>query len=137
TTGAFPLSYSLDSIGPLATSVADCALADAVMAGVAPEPLQPASLAAARLGLVKGLVLENMDNTVGPAFEKAIAKLGAAKRSDVTLAPLALLADVNAKGGIAPPEAHAIHRDLLASDAAGLDPNVRLRLQRGGETTAA
>ena len=26
---------------------------------------------------------------------------------------------------------------FLASDAAGLDPNVRLRLQRGGETTAA
>jgi len=137
TTGAFPLSYSLDSIGPLATSVADCALADAVMAGIAPEPLQPAALAGARLGLVKGLVLENMDNTVGPAFEKAVARLGAAKRSDVTLAPLAMLADVNAKGGIAPPEAHAIHRDLLATDAAGLDPNVRLRLQRGGETTAA
>src|SRR3954451_7350834 len=59
TTGAFPLSFSLDSIGPLATSVADCALADAVMAGIAPEPLRPASLTGARLGHVKGLVLEN------------------------------------------------------------------------------
>jgi aspartyl-tRNA(Asn)/glutamyl-tRNA(Gln) amidotransferase subunit A len=137
TTGAFPLSFSLDSIGPLATSVADCALADAVMAGIAPEPLHPASLTGARLGLVKGLVLENMDNTVGPAFEKAVAKLGSAKRSDVTLAPLTMLADINARGGIAPPEAHAIHRDLLATDAAGLDPNVRLRLQRGGDVTAA
>src|SRR4029077_19825819 len=68
TTGAFPLSFSLDSIGPLATSVADCALADAVCAGVAPEPPQPTSLAGVRLGLVKGLVLENMDKTVGPAF---------------------------------------------------------------------
>src|SRR6202047_2166875 len=33
TDGAFPLSYTLDSIGPLAGSVADCAAADAVMAG--------------------------------------------------------------------------------------------------------
>jgi aspartyl-tRNA(Asn)/glutamyl-tRNA(Gln) amidotransferase subunit A len=137
TTGAFPLSFSLDSIGPLATSVADCALADAVMAATAPEPLAPASLSAVRLGLVKGLALENLDNTVGPAFERALAKLGAAKRSDVTLAPLAMLAEVNAKGGIAPPEAHAIHRDLLAADAAGLDPNVRLRLQRAADITAA
>jgi aspartyl-tRNA(Asn)/glutamyl-tRNA(Gln) amidotransferase subunit A len=137
TAGAFPLSFSLDSIGPLATSVADCALADAVMAGIAPEPVQPASLAGVRLGLVKGPVLENVDNTVGPAFEKAVAKLGAAKRSDVTLAPLAMLAEINAKGGIAPPEAHAIHRDLLATDAAGLDPNVRLRLQRAADITAA
>jgi aspartyl-tRNA(Asn)/glutamyl-tRNA(Gln) amidotransferase subunit A len=137
TSGALPLSFSLDSIGPLATSVGDCALADAVMAGIAPEPLAATSLAGARLGLVKGLVLENLDNTVGPAFEKAIAKLAAAKRTDATLAPLAMLADVNAKGGIAPPEAHAIHRDLLATDAAGLDPNVRLRLQRAADISAA
>jgi aspartyl-tRNA(Asn)/glutamyl-tRNA(Gln) amidotransferase subunit A len=137
TTGAFPLSFSLDSIGPLATSVADCALADAVMAGIAPEPLTPTSLSGARLGLVKGLVLDNIDNTVGPAFEKAVAKLAAARRSDIILAPLAMLAEVNAKGGIAPPEAHAIHRDLLATDAAGLDPNVRLRLQRAAGISAA
>ena len=35
TDGAFPLSFTLDSIGPMASSVADCALADAVMAGEA------------------------------------------------------------------------------------------------------
>ena len=137
TDGAYPLSFSLDSIGPLATSVADCALADAVMAGIVPEPLAPPSLSGARLGLVKGLVLENIDNTVGPAFEKAVAKLGAAKRSDVTLAPLAMLADVNARGGIAPPEAYAVHRELLAADGAGLDPNVRLRLMRAADVSAA
>ena len=33
TDGAFPLSYTLDSIGPMARTVADCAVADAVMAG--------------------------------------------------------------------------------------------------------
>ena len=33
TDGAFPLSFTLDSIGPLARTVADCASADAVMAG--------------------------------------------------------------------------------------------------------
>src|SRR5205085_5632789 len=32
TEGAFPLSYTLDSIGPLARTVPDCAKADAVMA---------------------------------------------------------------------------------------------------------
>src|SRR5690348_6076255 len=32
TDGAFPLSYTLDSIGPIAQSVVDCAKADAVMA---------------------------------------------------------------------------------------------------------
>ena len=35
TDGAFPLSFTLDSIGPMAKSVAECAAADAVMAGEA------------------------------------------------------------------------------------------------------
>jgi aspartyl-tRNA(Asn)/glutamyl-tRNA(Gln) amidotransferase subunit A len=35
--GAFPLSPSLDSIGPLAPSVACCALLDSVLAGATPE----------------------------------------------------------------------------------------------------
>ncbi len=44
TVGAFPLSYTLDSIGPLAKSVADCAAADAVMANESPHPLHAAPL---------------------------------------------------------------------------------------------
>jgi aspartyl-tRNA(Asn)/glutamyl-tRNA(Gln) amidotransferase subunit A len=135
--GAYPLSFALDSIGPLAKRVADCALADAVMAGEAPQPVQPAALPSLRLGLVKGLVLDNLDAVVSQAFEAAVASLGAAKLSDVTLAPLSLMAEVNARGGIAPPEAYAIHRDLLATDAGGLDPNVRTRLLRAAEISAA
>src|SRR5580704_2785642 len=45
TDGAFPLSYTLDSIGPLAPSVAACARADAVMAGEQPVAPDPAPLA--------------------------------------------------------------------------------------------
>src|SRR3954465_3627692 len=37
--GAVPLSYTLDSIGPLANSVACCAVYDAILAGEAPRPL--------------------------------------------------------------------------------------------------
>ena len=43
TDGAFPLSFTLDSIGPMATSVADCAVTDAIMAGEAAHPLEPVS----------------------------------------------------------------------------------------------
>src|SRR5207247_4474616 len=48
TDGAFPLSYTLDSIGPMARTVADCALADAVMAGEELEALDPIPLAGLR-----------------------------------------------------------------------------------------
>src|SRR5271154_960969 len=45
TEGAFPLSYTLDSIGPLARSVADCAKTDAIMAGEDYAPVEPDELA--------------------------------------------------------------------------------------------
>jgi aspartyl-tRNA(Asn)/glutamyl-tRNA(Gln) amidotransferase subunit A len=44
---------------------------------------------------------------------------------------------VNAKGGISPPEACAIHRDRMARRAADIDPNVSARIARGCAVTAA
>ncbi|HLH50819.1 MAG TPA: amidase family protein, partial [Roseiarcus sp.] len=78
TEGAFPLSFSLDSIGPLARSVADCAKADAVMAGEDFTPLEPAALAGLRIGVAQGLPLEALDETVGPAFAAALKRLDGA-----------------------------------------------------------
>ena len=47
TDGAFKLSKTLDSVGPMAKTVAECALADAIMAEETPHPLEPVSLAVA------------------------------------------------------------------------------------------
>jgi aspartyl-tRNA(Asn)/glutamyl-tRNA(Gln) amidotransferase subunit A len=51
TEGAFPLSYTLDSIGPIATTVADCAAADAVLASDEPWTVVPEPLQGLRLGI--------------------------------------------------------------------------------------
>ena len=40
--------------------------------------------------------------------------------------------EVNAYGGIVQPEACAVHRDRLKRRGADIDPNVRVRLERGG-----
>src|ERR1044072_5889456 len=50
TDGAFPLSYTLDSIGPLARSVADCVRGDAVIAAEGYAALKTASVAGLGLG---------------------------------------------------------------------------------------
>jgi aspartyl-tRNA(Asn)/glutamyl-tRNA(Gln) amidotransferase subunit A len=134
--GAHPLSFALDSIGPMARSVADCSVTDAVIAGDKPEALQPASLSDVRVGLVRNLVLESMDGIVAPAFEKAIGKLGAAKRADVTL-DLSAMIGVNERGGIAPPEAYAVNRAILTEDGDGVDPFVRARIMRAAAMIAA
>src|SRR5437868_5731120 len=55
TDGAFPLSFTLDSIGPMAKSVADCALADAVMAGEKPAGIAPVPLSGLRFGIWQGV----------------------------------------------------------------------------------
>jgi aspartyl-tRNA(Asn)/glutamyl-tRNA(Gln) amidotransferase subunit A len=139
TSGAFPLSYTLDSVGPMARSVADCAIADAVMAAEDVWPLVPAPLAGLRLGLPQGLPLTQLDAAVTSGFAAATARL-AASGARLTDEPLALIDDmvrVNGAGGIAPVEAYAIHRELLARHAAAYDPNVRFRVERGGEVSGA
>ena len=139
TDGAFPLSYTLDSIGPMARNVADCAVADAIMAGEAarkPEPAPPAGL---RLGIAQGLPLTDMDETVSARFAAALARLGkaGARLSEETFALFDALREANARGGFAPPEAYAIHRERLARRGHDVDPNVRARIERGREMTAA
>jgi aspartyl-tRNA(Asn)/glutamyl-tRNA(Gln) amidotransferase subunit A len=134
--GAYPLSFALDSIGPMARSVADCFRTDAVLAADKSEPLQAANLGDVRVGLIQGVVLENMDSIVAPAFEKALGKLAAAKRSDVTL-DMSTMTGTNQRGGIAPAEAYTIHRALLTEDGAGVDPFVRARIMRAATMSAA
>ena len=89
--------------------------------------------------LAEGLPLEGLDDTVAAAFAAALDALdGAGVR--ITRDKLSLfddMAEVNAKGGIVPPEACAIHRDRLKRRAADVDPNVRVRIERGCAVPAA
>jgi len=139
TDGAFPLSYTLDSIGPLARTVADCARTDAVIAAEDYAPLKPAPVAGLRLGVPAGLLTTEWDNTVGTRFGAARKKLADAgvRITDEAMPLVDEMQNVNAKGGLAPAEAFSIHRERLAKRADEFDPNVRVRIERGGNVTAA
>ena len=139
TEGAFPLSFTLDSIGPMARSVAECAAADATMAGEAHSGLEPASLSGLRIGIPQGLPFEGVDETVAAAFSAAVGRLGQAgvQFSDEKIALIDDMVQVNAKGGFAPAEAYAIHRERLKARGSGIDPNIRSRIERGAGMTAA
>jgi aspartyl-tRNA(Asn)/glutamyl-tRNA(Gln) amidotransferase subunit A len=138
TDGAFPLSFTLDSIGPMTKSVAECAVADAVMAGEAVAPLQPESLTGLRFGIWRGMPFEGVDATVGAAWDAAVARLGKAgvRLSDETIALVDDMIAVNARGGFAPTEAFAIHRERLKRNGEGFDPFIRVRIERGGTVPA-
>jgi aspartyl-tRNA(Asn)/glutamyl-tRNA(Gln) amidotransferase subunit A len=47
------------------------------------------------------------------------------------------MVQVNAKGGFAAAEAYTIHSERLKRSAAGIDPNVRVRIERGVSMTAS
>ena len=76
--GAFPLSPSLDSVGPLAPTVQCCAILDAVLAGEPSLELPSSSIAALRLAVPQTMVLESLEPAVARAFDAA---LGGARQS--------------------------------------------------------
>jgi aspartyl-tRNA(Asn)/glutamyl-tRNA(Gln) amidotransferase subunit A len=139
TAGAFPLSQSMDSIGPIARSVADCAKADAVMAGEDYAPLEPLPLANLRIGLAQGMVMEKLDETVTKRFADAVERLerAEARLSGEYLPLLDDMVSVNGRGGIQPAEAFTVHRARLDRRGDALDQNVRARLERARNISAA
>ena len=137
-TGALPLSPSLDSIGPLAPSVACCALIDAVLAGEPPAPPVPATLAGLRLAVPEP-ALDGLDADVATAFARALSLLSVAGATirHVAFPAFAEIAEAGALGGFAAAEAFAWHRRLLGAKGALYDPRVRARIERGAKQGAA
>jgi len=139
--GVVPLSPSLDSVGPLAPSVACCAVLDAAISGEeAPAAPAPKPVAALRLGLPRGTFLtEDMDAAVAAAFTRALSRLGAAgaRIEMFNLPELAELPAVNATGGFAASEAWAWHRRLIAERGDAYDPRILARIRRGERMSAA
>src|SRR3954468_4629571 len=73
--GAVPLSSSLDSIGPLARSVACCAAMDAVLAGEPDFELQPRAVRGMRLAIPTTIAMDDLDPVVAEVFERAVKLL--------------------------------------------------------------
>jgi aspartyl-tRNA(Asn)/glutamyl-tRNA(Gln) amidotransferase subunit A len=137
--GCVPLSPSLDSIGPLARSVACCAALDAVLAGETATPLVPASIAGLRLAVPTTIALDGLAPDVEAAFEAALARLAEAGAgiSRIAVPEFDEIGGVNAKGGFTAPESFAWHRALLAKSEALYDPRVSSRIKRGASVPAA
>ena len=145
--GVTPLSTTLDSVGPLGRTVADCALIDAVLSGavaagsavdapLAPEPFQLRGL---RLLVPRNYVLDDLDTHVAAAFERgsdALARAGVL----LTSAPfpeLSRLPEIHSKGGFSAAESYAEYRELVDSRRGEFDPRVATRISKGREQSAA
>ncbi|GAB0119506.1 amidase [Acidisoma sp. 7E03] len=136
--GAFPLSYTLDSIGPLAPSVTLCAMADAVMAGDSWHGLKPAPLAGRRFAIVEEFLTDTAADVM-MAFEDGLQRLAAAGAT-VAQARLGDLIEgmraALAEAPIVPVEAAAIHAEHLAHHRTEFDPRVLERILQGVDVPA-
>ena len=136
--GAFPLSYTLDTVGPLANSVACCAAYDEVLAAEPRGALSALPAKGLRLLLPRGSLLQELDAAVGKAFEAALSKLAAAGAviTEVPVPAFDRQAEYFRSGGYVGAEAYAIHRHW--QDRLGeYDPRVAKRVLFGKELSAA
>jgi aspartyl-tRNA(Asn)/glutamyl-tRNA(Gln) amidotransferase subunit A len=136
--GAFPLSYTLDSIGPLANSVACCAAYDAVLAGEPVEPLPELPAKGLNLLVPKSEVREGLDPEVEAGFAGVLERLkhAGARVTEQPVPAFDRQAEYFKGGGFAGAEAYAIHRKN-ADRMGEYDPRVAKRVLLGKDLSAA
>jgi aspartyl-tRNA(Asn)/glutamyl-tRNA(Gln) amidotransferase subunit A len=136
-TGVIPLSPSLDSVGPIARSVACCAALDAVLAGAEPRELGQRDVSDLRLGALTTLVLDDLEPLVASVYDRALRALRRAGASvvDFALPVLDGIPDLFRNGGISIYEAFRYHRPMLDRAQAEYDPIVARRLRVGSVIT--
>jgi aspartyl-tRNA(Asn)/glutamyl-tRNA(Gln) amidotransferase subunit A len=137
--GGVPLSFSLDSFGPLARTVDCCAVLDAVLADEPVIPLQPRPVKGMRLAVPTTTVLDELEDAVARTFERALETLSrhGALIERIAVPEFLDAVQMNAKGGFAAAESYAWHRYLIASKGDIYDPRVASRIMRGESQSAA
>jgi mandelamide amidase len=78
--GVTPIAHSRDTVGPMAQTVADVALLDAVITGG--QPPAPASLSGVKLGIHRGYFYRDLDADTRAVTDGALARL---RQAGVTL----------------------------------------------------
>ena len=137
--GGVPLSFTLDSFGPLARTAQCCAVLDAVLADEPVQPLQPRPIKGMRLAVPTTVALDELDDEVARSFDRALENLSrqGALIERIEVPEFLDVGVMNTKGGFAAAESYAWHRYLIVSHGDVYDPRVSLRIMRGEAISAA
>ena len=142
--GAMPLSFSMDTVGPLARSAADCALLLGQLAGADPRdattPSEPVpdyvallgrSVAGLRTGIPRQFFNDNVDTEIAAQLEEAM-RVFAGFGCDVVPVDLPDMSACDTAGThIIAAESAALHGNWLRNRPQDYSPQVRARLERG------
>jgi aspartyl-tRNA(Asn)/glutamyl-tRNA(Gln) amidotransferase subunit A len=143
--GVIPLSWSLDHVGPLATTVADAAIvlqaiagydrADAITADVPVADYVSAcqkSAQSLRVGTLRSYFCDDLDSEVAAAFEQAVAvmKTLVAELNDIRL-------DVPSDRTLQAAESYAYHAESVNETPELYQPETLRRIRSGATVLAA
>ena len=133
--GVFPLSRTLDTIGPLARTVEDCVLIDMALRGQSGAPVRPLDLNGVEFVVPDKSGIDDLDAAVAANLEAAMKRLAAAG-AKVMSRPAPLIGAMRAltaqHGSLVAIEAYAEHRAILESaDAQRMDRRVVRRAMGG------
>jgi aspartyl-tRNA(Asn)/glutamyl-tRNA(Gln) amidotransferase subunit A len=142
--GAMPLSQSLDTVGPLARTVEDCALLLGLMAGADPEDptastlpvpdyiaASSASIKGLKIGVPTSFYVDDLDPDVAKALEDTITVL---KREGADVVKVELPDQHQLSAAcqlVLAVEAAAFHKRWLIERPQDYGPQVLMRLQNG------
>jgi aspartyl-tRNA(Asn)/glutamyl-tRNA(Gln) amidotransferase subunit A len=134
--GVVPLSLTLDSAGPIAKTVADCALLDQVLAAETDGVPAPVQLGGLRFAVPNQ---SDLSPAVADAFTEALGRLSAAGATiaHLPMAEFAQAAAVNPRGALISAEAYWWHRQWLKNGTDKYDPSALARISAGETITAA
>ena len=128
--GVFPLSTTLDHVGPLARSVADAALLFQAMVGTTVGSVVPAA-GTLTLGVPRPYFFDRLEGETRACLEQALGRVREAGHAlrEIPIEDAAITADVYLH--ICLPEASCFHAQSLGKHADLYSPGVRLRLEMG------
>jgi aspartyl-tRNA(Asn)/glutamyl-tRNA(Gln) amidotransferase subunit A len=149
--GVFPLSWSLDSVGPLTRSAEDAALVYDAIAGLDPEDESTRDYEASdvlsrledgvtglRLAFAETVFFDSADEEVAAlvrATGDVFTNLGAEVGS-IAFPQAQQAVELNPRGLVIAAEAYTLNRELLDNRFDELDPVVAFRMIKGAETAA-
>ena len=136
-TGTVPLCETFDTIGPLARNVEDCALLLGIMEGRPAPDLRGAELRGARLLLLETVALDGLRSDPAAAFDRSVARLGAAGARIEQLAAPEVTEAMGLAALLFTAEAYAIWRDTIEAAPQKMFPRILERFRSGAGFTAA
>ncbi|MDQ0396522.1 amidase family protein [Labrys monachus] len=139
-TGVIPLSRTLDTLGPLGRSVADCAVLDMVLRGAVTVEARRRDLRDLTLLVPTNHVCDQAEPAVLANFEQALEALarGGATIVRDKVDALDAIAEMTARHGtLTAAEAYFEYRDAVESEKGGaMDRRVRHRILSGRQMSA-